>query len=127
MEDAIKNYRKARKRKGIASCIMIFCLILEAGFTAIGVTYMEYIVLFLVIALVLGGCGVAILFMENLKCNDREVDLAKLLVSSGESYESICKKAAKLKVRKSALEMFLNEPQEEEKALGKLKRKKGEK
>lgn len=122
MEDAIENYRKARKRKTAASCTMIFCLILEAAATAVSVTFMEYMVLFLVIALVLGGCGVAVFFMENLKCNDREEELAKLLASSGGSYEEICKKAAELKVRKSALEMFLNKPQSEAvKSVGKGK------
>ncbi|MCM1487642.1 MAG: hypothetical protein NC203_04670 [Firmicutes bacterium] len=114
MEDAIKNYRNARKKKAASACVMIFCLILEAAATAIGVTFMEYMILFLVIALILGGCGVAIFFMENLRCNDREGDLAKLLVASGGSYEEICKRAAELKVSKAAVEMFLNKPQEEE-------------
>lgn len=128
MDEAIENYRKARKRKAAAACAMVFCLILEAVATAIGVTFMEYMTLFLIIALVLGGCGVAIFFMENLKCNDKEGDLAKLLAASGESYEEICRKAAELKVSKTALEMFLNKPQEEEaektSAKGKNKNKK---
>lgn len=114
MEEAIENYRKARKRRNAAVCIMIFCMILEIVATAISVTFMEYMTLFMVVGLILGGCGVAIFFMENLKCNDREEDLAKLLVLSCDSYEEICKKASELKISKTALKMFLNKPQEEE-------------
>ncbi len=114
MEEAIENYRKARKRKKAAVCIMIVCMSLEVTATAVSVTLMEYMTLFLVVGLVVGGCGVAVFFMENLKCNDREEDLAKLLVLSCSSYEEMCQKASQLKVSKTALQMFLSKPQAEE-------------
>lgn len=114
MEEAIENFRKAKKRRTSSIIGMIFGLVLEAVFTAIGVTVMQYMILFLVIALIVGGCGVAVFFMENLKYNDAEAELTKLWVSSGMSCEEICEKAAELKVSKNAVEMFLTTPQEEE-------------
>lgn len=103
----VKRMIRARRRKKAAVPVAAAACAAEVLLVAYAAFHLSVMNLFMVLALAVGGAGIAFYLVSNWQCGCRENEVVQILVSSGLSMPEIYQKAAELKIGRERIDMLL--------------------
>ena len=104
---AIKRLNQARRRRKTAIPVAILACVAEVMLVVYGAFHVSVMNLFMVLALIIGGVGIAFYFVSNWQCGERENEVAWILAFSGLPLSEIYQKAVELKIERTQIDIAL--------------------